>query len=176
MLKRCHGCLYIVLMVLLAGSVGKTFAQTNEQAKKEPHIGLTALIQDPQLDVLLPIFVSPKFVFAPAFKFVSVSDGNTDWAIGAIFKFYMNRRAVSPYFLFRFGGLFLNPSDEDAETTTDYLWGIGFGGDYFLTSHFSLGVEGQVNVTNSDDKSFRFGNPGGTNVNTASVVSATVYF
>ncbi len=47
---------------------------------------------------------------------------------------------------------------------------------YFLAESFSLGVEAQLNVSLSGDGSTRFGNPGGTNINSAMGVFAAVYF
>ena len=45
-----------------------------------------------------------------------------------------------------------------------------------MIHYFSIGVEGQVNAAISDDASSRFGNPGGTNINTATAVLAAFYF
>ena len=59
---------------------------------------------------------------------------------------------------------------------TDIIGGVALGGEYFLSDHFSFGVEAQANVTRSDNQSFRFGNPGGLTLNTATAVLATVYF
>jgi hypothetical protein len=46
----------------------------------------------------------------------------------------------------------------------------------FFDPHFSIGVEAQMNVRSSDNDSSRFGNPGGTNFNTGSAVTANIYF
>jgi hypothetical protein len=58
----------------------------------------------------------------------------------------------------------------------DFLAGPFFGGEYFLSKRFSVGVEAQIVLAFSDKRSARFGNPGKTNVNTATVAGATVYF
>ena len=64
----------------------------------------------------------------------------------------------------------------DNDTKVDIILGIAFGAEYFLDEHFSIGVEAQGNLTQSDEKSIRFGNPDGTNFNTATMITATVYF
>jgi hypothetical protein len=40
----------------------------------------------------------------------------------------------------------------------------------------SFGVEAQGNFTKSDKNSLRYGNPDGLNFNTATMISATIYF
>ncbi|MCK4462246.1 MAG: hypothetical protein KAW46_10605 [candidate division Zixibacteria bacterium] len=45
-----------------------------------------------------------------------------------------------------------------------------------MQDHFSVGVEAQVNAVFSDEHSYLFGNPNGTNINTAAAVMATFYF
>ncbi len=50
------------------------------------------------------------------------------------------------------------------------------GGEYFFSSSFSVGIEAQLNLTFSDKNSVRFANPGGTNLNTGSVIYASIYF
>jgi hypothetical protein len=64
----------------------------------------------------------------------------------------------------------------EGDSVTDIIAGLGFGGDFFLDEQFSLGVELQGNFTFSDEGSMRFGNPGGINFNTASQITASIYF
>ena len=54
--------------------------------------------------------------------------------------------------------------------------GMLAGGESFLNSSFSLSVEVQLNLSFSDELSDRFGNPDGTNLNTATVLSGAFYF
>jgi len=67
-------------------------------------------------------------------------------------------------------------NDTDISQKIDKFAGNGVGAEYFFDKHFSIGVEAQGNVTVSDMNSFRFGNPDGTNFNTATMVTANVYF
>lgn len=65
---------------------------------------------------------------------------------------------------------------DDGDPITDYIVGLLGGGEYFFSANFSVGIEGQLNISISDENSSRFSNPKGTNVNTASVIFATIYF
>jgi len=56
------------------------------------------------------------------------------------------------------------------------LAGLNFGGEYYISEHFSVGIEAQGNLTKSDKNSGRFGNPGGVNINLATMIFATMYF
>ena len=94
-------------------------------------------------------------------------------------KYYFKTTGLAPFINVKFGTIFYFPSDDntvDDESQMDILAGIGFGAEYFFNDHFSIGVEAQGNVTFSDEDSYRFGNPDGTNFNTATAVTANVYF
>jgi len=86
---------------------------------------------------------------------------------------------LAPYVGLKLGTILNFPSSEnsvDSKTKVDLLGGLAFGAEYFFTENFSLGVEAQGNFTKSDENSFRFGNPDGLNFNTATMISATIYF
>ena len=87
---------------------------------------------------------------------------------------YTRNATVSPFISGRAGALISSPSG--GSTKTDYLFGLGVGGEYFIDRHFSFGVEAQVNIGISDTGSNNLGNPGGTNINTATVIFGTIYF
>ena len=137
-------------------------------------VGLTATVQSSQFDVLLPVWVSNQTVIGPSVSFVSVSDSGSELGIGAFSKFYFNTNTIAPYWGLRGGAVVGIPSGGD--TVVDFITGLSVGGDYFIAEKFSLGVEVQGNFTISDDGSTRFGNPGGVNFNTASVITASLYF
>ncbi|HEX2867041.1 MAG TPA: hypothetical protein VHO03_08355 [Ignavibacteriales bacterium] len=137
-------------------------------------LGLTAALQNSQMDIMMPIFLSNEVALAPSVGFSSVGDSFTDFALGLMGRFYINRSRVSPFLSARLGLLLASPKDGDS--LTDIVMGLGGGGEYFISRYFSLGVEAQLNISKSDKNSGRFGNPGGTNVNTASAIFATVYF
>ncbi|MBD3223838.1 MAG: hypothetical protein GF313_03865 [Caldithrix sp.] len=72
------------------------------------------------------------------------------------------------------GMFYTNPKHGDA--TIDWVFSLVSGGEYFIDEHFSLGIEGQIDVTRSDEQSLNFGNPDRTNVNTGTAFYATLYF
>jgi hypothetical protein len=137
--------------------------------------GMSAVVNNSQADLLFPIWLGNSNTIAPAIGVSSISDVQTDISFGFVFHHYINSaEKFSPLWGFR-GGVIIG-SPKSGSSTTDILTGIGAGGEYFFSEHFSVGVEGQFNVIFSDDNSSRFGNPGGTNFNTGSVFFATIYF
>jgi hypothetical protein len=138
-------------------------------------VGMSAALQDQQTDLLIPIWTSSSLAIVPSFSFISLGDVGTDLGVSvAVRGYFADRDGLRPYLGGR-GGLLME-SPKDGDSRTDYILGGFFGGEYFFSDHFSMGVEGQLNVTVSDENSYRFGNPDNTNFNTAAVVSATVYF
>lgn len=137
-------------------------------------IGLMASLQSEQIDILVPLWVSPHLSLAPAVRIVSIGDSHTDYGIGASLRAYRRNTTVSPYVGVRGMALVVSPKTGDG--WTDIVIGGAFGGDYFFDPQFSIGVEAQLNVSISADASTRFGNPGGTNINSGMGVFAAVYF
>jgi len=136
-------------------------------------IGLSASLQGNEFDILLPIR-SEHVEIAPAFGMLWAEDGGSDIHLGVVPRFFLHRDKVAPFIGGRVALLIASP--QGGSSTTDGLVGLAFGGEYFLDEHFSFGVESQLNLTLSSDKSARFGNPGKKNLNTAAAVFATVYF
>lgn len=155
----------------------KLIAQDQETQNRK--IGISAAILDNQVGLLLPIWITNKISIAPAISFSYAQKIGSDYSIGIVPKFYLNTKKIAPFIDFRVGSLINAPTSDNQTTTTktiDWLWGAGFGGEYFLDYNFSFGIELQGNFTKSDINSDRFGNPGGLNFNTATVVSANIYF
>jgi len=162
--------IFLVFWFCLFLHSGSVFSQEIQKSRK---FGLSAGFYNDQTDIMLPVWVSPKIVFAPSFSALWVEDGGTDLGFGIAFRFYHNINKIYPYFGARLGVLVLSPKDQDS--VTDFLSGVILGGEYFLYPQFSLGIEAQVNATFSNDESSRFGNPGGMNINTGSVIIANHY-
>lgn len=137
-------------------------------------VGLSVLLQNPQFDFIIPYWFQEQLVLAPAVSFNSISSHATDFGIGGILRYYIAKNQVSPYTGVRAGALIFTP--KRGSSTTDYLVGPFFGAEYFFDAQFSIGIELQLNVAFSHKSSSRFGNPNGTNVNTASALFASVYF
>ena len=171
---------YLDLLVMIIIIAFNSFVLAQDDVK-ESKIGISALVQDGQYDILLPIVISNSFVIAPAIGIASVSDAGTDIGLGLVTRFYLNDSKVKPFLGGRAGIMIFSPSKPegssiDPESTTDFILGFLAGGEYFFDEGFSFGVEAQLNASVSDKYSSRFGNPGGVNVNTGAAVFATVYF
>jgi len=152
---------------------GNSFSQPNRK------IGLSGSIQSSQLGISLPIWVGEKFVLAPAFDFKYAEKVGTDFSVGIAPRFYLKKEALSPYFGLKIGTAINIPSSDseiDTKAKYDLICGLAFGGEYFIGDNFSVGVEAQGNFTKSEKNSDRFGNPDGLSFNTATMISATIYF
>ena len=167
-----RGTIRIFALVLaMFACVPSLFGQTRPPSSG---VGLAASIQDGQFDIMVPIWLSERVSIAPVFGAVWAEGGGSDIRIAVAPRFYLRKDDLSPYLGLRAG--LLKSSPTNGSSTTDILIGGAFGGEYFFSSFFSLGVEGQVNLGISDDESIRFGNPGNMNINTGAAVIASVYF
>jgi len=137
--------------------------------------GISASIQENQLDILFPIWTGENNVIAPSIGAIYIEDSGTDLRLGLLDRVYFNAtKTLKPFLGLRAGLLFSLPDGGD--NATDYIIGLLGGGEYFFSNHFSVGVEAQLNMSISDENSSRFGNPGGINVNTATAIYASIYF
>jgi hypothetical protein len=161
----------IAVLIAVIACAPSLFGQTKTPSSG---VGLAASIQEGQFDIMVPIWLSERFTIAPAIGIVWAEDAGSDIRIGIAPRYYLRKEALSPYVGLRLGALMNSPSN--GSSTTDILIGGAFGGEYFFSEYFSLGVEAQANMVISDSKSARFGNPGKMNLNTAAAVIAGVYF
>ncbi|HVP06266.1 MAG TPA: hypothetical protein VMS71_00385 [Candidatus Acidoferrum sp.] len=163
----------LILFVGVSLVVATALAAADEDYNKSK-VGISASLQGSQTDIQLPIWADKKVVFVPSFGFTSVSGAVTDVRFGFMFRYNLRFGRLVPYNGIRFGVLRTKPQGGDA--IVDQLLGVAVGGEYFFDRHFSAGVEAQLNAAFSDDNSTRFGNPGGTNINTATAANVTFYF
>jgi len=172
MVKRT---IIFTLLVFFLSSAS-LFSQTKRK------VGLSGSLQGSELGISLPIWLGEKLVLAPAIGFQFAEKIGTDLSIGLAPRFYLKNEKnekLAPYFGLKLGAAINMPASKntiDTTTKIDYIGGLAFGAEYFIADNFSLGVEAQGNCTKSDKNSDRFGNPDGLNVNTATMVSATIYF
>lgn len=166
-MKKNNLILAVILCVVFMSVIN---AQENNRTW-----GISAAIQDTQLDILFPIWTGANNVIAPAIGVIYIGESGTDLRIGLLDRIFFNATEnIKPFIGLRAGALFTMPDEGD--TVTDYIVGVLGGGEYFFSDNFSVGVEAQLNMSISDEESGRFGNPGGTNINTATALFATVYF
>jgi len=156
-----------------------------EENSTSGKIGITASIQDSQTGIMVPIWISNSLVITPVFSIASISDVLTDIGIAVGPRLNLHSGDAIPFIGFRIGGLFrkINEyseyneySEDNKEKTQDLLISSYLGGEYFISDNFSVGVEVQFNYVKSGKYSNRFANPGGTNINTATAVTASFYF
>lgn len=168
--------LFCLVLVCFAGSL---VAQESTDDVSSNKIGISASIQDGQFGIMIPIWTAEKLAIVPAFEVKYAQNVGFDLGIAVAPRFYFKRDELSPYFGLRLGALINLPSDNNVvpkRNTVDILAGLAFGGEYFFSDHFSVGVEAQGNITKSNKYSTRFGNPDGVNFNTATMIAATIYF
>lgn len=165
------------LLLIIAIStlfVNLSFAQSDEENHNRK-FGFTASLQFDQLDFLVPFWITDKLTVAPSLSVVSAQEIGSDITIGVQPKLYLSEPEKAALFVAARGGVIIGmPSEGD--NIYDFLVGAGLGGEYFLDQNFSLSIELQGNFTISDEGSIRFGNSGNLNFNTATVISASIYF
>ncbi|MFC5272109.1 hypothetical protein [Adhaeribacter terreus] len=155
-----------------------SFAQTSDSVAVRRTVGLSANVQNSELGITVPIFISQKFVLAPALGFTYAEGIATDISFGIMPKYYFETGRFAPYSALRIGAIMNKPNSEnmEAKSTTDLFAGIAGGAEYFPIPNFSFGVEGQINFTKAAEGSSRFGNTGGITANLGTAVTANIYF
>ena len=164
----------VLTAIVVSFCVVAALSASVQGAERFTKIGVSASVQGGQTNLMFPYWVSRWVVMAPSVSIMNVSDVGTDMGLGLFVRKNVRQGKAVPYFGARGGVLIFSPEGNDS--VTDYVVGVAFGGEYLFDDHFSIGVEAQLNVTMSDEQSLRFNNPDGTNVNTATTVSATFYF
>ncbi len=137
-------------------------------------IGISASYQKEHFGIQLPFWLSETMTLAPNFAMYYKEGAGTELQIGFLPKFFLSKKKVSPYIGFLAGVIIAMPEEEDS--VTDIVLGISVGAEYFITRHFSVSIDAQLNGTISDDNSNRFGNPGKLNLNTGTGFTGTIYF
>jgi hypothetical protein len=171
-LQTKRSAFFLTLSLALFLTIGDGLLAQSELP--ESGAGLSASFQKEHFGIQLPIWLGSKFSLAPAVSAVYVDDVGADFQIGLIPKFYLKKQTVSPYFGILVGALFSAP--EKGEGTTDFVFGVACGVEYFINQNFSIAIEAELNGAVSDENSMRFNNPGGFSLNTATGFLATIYF
>jgi len=155
-------------LCLILAFIGFTATATQAQNRpSEGDVGLTASLQSNQTNIMLPIWASNNLVIAPVVGFSNVEDEYTNFNVGINPRFYQKLGSdFATYIGVR--GLLQYHSPENSDSSSDFLLGAGVAGEYFLGSHFSLGVEAQLNFLIKDDSHNHFG--------TGTAIMGTYYF
>jgi hypothetical protein len=172
--------------ILLVIAIIISFGLLNAEEEDNARIGLSALIASNSMDISFPFWLSNHSVFAPSLMASYAQNAVTNIGIGFKVRFYTSKKEnniagkLLPYFGLGIDALITIPQTnqnlQKTGTYFDMLYGGSFGGEYFISNHFSVGVEAQLNFVQSDSKSSNFGNPGNLNINTATGAFITIYF
>ena len=129
--------------------------------------GLTASIQGSQTNLQVPIWVTDDIVIAPVFGLNHQDNTFTRINLGVTPRFYQD---MGSNFASYIGArvLLQRTSPDVGPDDNDFLLGATGGGEYFLSQHFSLGVEGQLN--------FLFNDNGNNGISTGAAIQGTYYF
>jgi hypothetical protein len=168
--------LFVCIIVICIFS-SAAFSQNEDNLKRM--VGLSASVQSTQLGISIPFWIGKKITIGPSFELLYAEKVGADIGLGLVSKYYIRSGKVSPYTGIKLGFINNTPVKTNIvlqESTTDFVGGLAFGGEYFFDRQFSISVEIQGNFTKSDPESDRFGNPGGLNFNTASMIAANIYF
>lgn len=166
-MKKVNFISAVIMCIIFIGVIN---AQENKSTW-----GISAALQDTQLDIMFPIWAGTSYVIAPTIGVIHIGEIGTDLRIGLVNRIFLNTtEKIKPFLGLRVGALFSMPDEGDS--VIDYIVGFLGGGEYFFSDSFSVGVEAQLNMSISDEASGRFGNPGGINLNSATALFATVYF
>lgn len=146
------------------------FAATTAYSQNIPEqgtVGLSASLQGNQTNLMVPIWTSEDLVIAPLLGIVHEADNFTTINLGVKPRFYQSMGSNFASFL-GLQGILQYTSPIVGDDVTDFLIGANGGGEYFLDSHFSLGVEGQLNLLLRDSDNNR--------VSTGVAITGSYYF
>lgn len=152
----------VCLAMLLAVSATKAQNQPSTGT-----FGLSASVQSGQTNLQVPIWVTDNVTVAPIFGINYQQDNFTTLNFGVSPRFYQNLGTDFGTYIGA-QGIILHTSPEIGDNDTDILIGPTGGGEYYLSEHFSMGVEGQLNFLLNDN--------GNNQVSTGAAIMATFYF
>lgn len=130
-------------------------------------VGLGAYMQFGHIDLIIPVWVSPKLAIVPVVGATNTENVGTDIGVGLVIRIYQKIARVSPYFGVRGHAEVMMPSGGGG-STTDVEGGVLFGGEFFLNNQFSFGIEAHAAVLIPDT--------GNRVITTATMFLANIYF
>lgn len=163
-----------------------TYSFNQKETETPPKWGLSAAVQNSSIGFQLPVWLGESIIIAPSLGAAYRDNFGWELQFGIAPRFFLNKNNLRPYLGFKVASIIDLPSKVNAtdilgnpidfENTIDLIGGLSFGGEYFFSNHFSIGLEIQANVIKSDENSLRFGNPGGINFNTGALALINIYF
>ncbi len=169
------------ILILVLGLCCEVQAQQSAVYKimNKGRIGIAMSANHQEQAVWVPYWLTHNFVLAPMVSFSYFQKDKMDFSLGLSTRHYFRLDDLSAWFGFRVGTMMLIPAGEDdekGELYTDLFAGAAMGVEYFFVRNFSLGMEVQGNFIQSDERSYRFNNPGGFGVQLTPLLMATFYF
>jgi len=164
-LERRGKYFLLTLAFAIFASLNSGYAQ-GEMTRK---FGLTGSVQGGQTTILVPLWLGDRLTVAPGFSLDWEDGGDTDIGLLVMPRLYLDMNRIAPY-ISGTVGVMLNMPNGGGDTT-DLMFGLGLGGEYFINPKFSFGVEARLNGMIEDIS--------GTNVfsiTTGTAVHANVYF
>lgn len=168
--------LVLILAVIFSCS-GMLAAESSDSGIR---IGLTALISDPHLDLLIPINFGDDFSIAPAFGIASVEDIGTDISLGCLFRKHWKQKKYSRFIGLGIAALRYSPDEKNefqssSGAQTDLLLSPHLGIERYFDSKFCIGISAQINMISVDKNSFRLGYPDKKVKNTATSLYISLF-
>ena len=153
-----------------------TVVNASQIRTETPRLGMSVIIGDSQSSVMLPVWIASNIVIVPSFGLSIDEDGWSDLYTG--FGIRIVRRMESnlhPYVGIScavLGSIY----GWNEDRTFNYLLVVAYGGEYFLTKNFSLGIEAQLKLANINNRRLTQIDQLGVNINSVSKLYATLYF
>lgn len=99
-----------------------------------------------QPDILISYWVTDRLAVEPSIGLMSYTN-ETYWRLGFSVINHFNQEKLAPYLLFRGKAYLLS---DNGRKSSDYLLGVGCGGEYFVGDKFSISGEAQLNYSIPD--------------------------
>ena len=164
-LERRGKYFLLTLAFAIFASLNSGFAQ-GEMTRK---FGLTGSVQGGQTTILVPLWLGDRLTVAPGFSLLWVDGVTTNIGLQVTPRLYLDMDRIAPYITGTVGVRLNMPNA--AGDTTDLMFALGFGGEYFINPKFSFGVEALLNGFITDISGADI-----FSITTATAVHANVYF
>ncbi len=164
-LERRGKYVLLTLTLVLFASLNSGYAQ-EEMIRK---FGLTGSVQGGQTTILVPLWLGDRLTVAPGFNVIWVDGSRTNIGLQVTPRIYLDMNRIAPYITGTVGVRLNMPNA--AGDTTDLMFALGFGGEYFINPKFSFGVEALLNGFSTDISGANI-----LSITTATAVHANVYF
>lgn len=145
MKNRRHITAVLCAVVLLALVSWPRTSHAQEREIKRTW-GVSTYLQTTPINVVIPVWLTQQVVLAPLVNFSYLENSATIIGGGFALRIYPVMQRVAPYWGVRVQAATTIPSG-NGSSVTGYAGGIYFGGEFFINSKFSFGVEPGIYIT-----------------------------